>query len=120
MLKLSSIVGLVYKMSITVESWEKNILLSVSFVFIVQRCVIVVGDFVPNAGVELEDVIFAIASDVGRHWKSLVDLLGMDARRDVQRIQHECSKAQEGSSSMNQVICLSLKVYLLCCFPAFH
>ena len=104
----------------------KNILLSVSFaslwvsdnIFIVQCCVIVFGEFVPNAGVELDDVIFAIASDVGRHWKSLVDLLGMDARRDVQRIQHECSKAQEGSSSMNQVICLSLKVYLLCCFPA--
>ena len=58
-------------MSITVKSCEEHPFechlrsCGSQTMFIVQRCVIVFGDFVPNAGVELDDVIFAIASDVG-------------------------------------------------------
>ena len=71
-------------------------------------CVIIVGTFVPTAEVDLSDVIFAIAPDVGPHWKSLIDLLGMEARKDVQKIQHECTKTQEGSSSLAQVMLFPL------------
>ena len=65
---------------------------------------IVVGTFADHAQVDLGDIVLAIASDVGNWWKSLVDLLGMDSRRDVQRIQHECSKTQDGTSSLAQVM----------------
>ena len=71
-------------------------------------CVIIAGMFVPTAEVDLGDVIFAIAPDVGPHWKSLIDLLGMEARKDVQKIQHECTKTQEGSSSLAQVMLFPL------------
>ena len=67
-------------------------------------CVIIAGTFVSTAEVDLGDVIFAIAPDVGQHWKSLIDLLGMEARKDVQKIQHECTKTQDGSSSLAQVM----------------
>lgn len=71
-------------------------------------CVIIAGTFVLSVEVDLGDVIFAIAPDVGPHWKSLIDLLGMEARKDVQKIQHECTKTQEGSSSLAQVMLFPL------------
>ena len=75
--------------------------------FLVSSCVswiIIAGTFVTTAEVDLNDVIFAIAPDVGPHWKSLIDLLGMEPRKDVQKIQHECNKTQDGSSSLAQVM----------------
>lgn len=59
--------------------------------------------YITFAEAELGDVLLAIASDVSQYWQSLVGLLGMDARRDVQKIQHECRATAEGSISLAQV-----------------
>ena len=71
-------------------------------------CVIITGTFESTAEVDLGDIIFAIAPDVGPHWKSLIDFLGMEARIDVQKIQHECNKTQDGSTSLAQVMLFPL------------